>query len=112
MSKVGTLTAFLKGMHVMGDCAAGAGLRDYHAAKAVVSAGRKRDVLDQFNTVRILLKNYRVTVHMWQGIVSVARTTHEADYDARKLAQAGGLTCDICQICDATPLIVRNTCCA
>lgn len=83
MSKVGTLTAFLKGMHVMGDRDAGAGLRDYHAAKAVITAGRKRDILDQFNAVRSLLKNYQVRVHIWQGVVSVTRTT---DADGSTLA--------------------------
>jgi hypothetical protein len=83
MSKVGTLTAFLKGQHVMGDAAPGAGLRDYHAAKACVNAGRKRDLQDRFNAVRAKLKNYRVTVAIWQGDVSVRRTV---DADGNALA--------------------------
>lgn len=71
MSKVGTLTAFLKGMYVMEEN----GLRDYHAAKAVLSAGRKRDKTDQMIAVKTILKNYRVTVCEWQGDISVRRTT-------------------------------------
>ena len=71
MSKIGTLTAFLKGMHVMGDN----GLRDYHAAKLAVNAGRKRGIEAQCAAVKIALNNHRVTVCIWAGDVCVRRTT-------------------------------------
>jgi hypothetical protein len=83
MSKVGTLTTFLKGTHVMGDTAPGAGLRDYHAARRCVDAGRKRDLQDRFAAIKVALKNYRVTVEIWCGDVEVRRTTDE---DGRTLA--------------------------
>ena len=79
MSKVGTLTAFIKGLHVMGDRYAGAGLRDYYAAKAVIDAGRKRNLDERFNAVRAALKNHRVTVTRWPAGshgISIQRTTN------------------------------------
>ncbi len=79
MSKVGKLTAFLEGLHVMGRN----GLRDYHAAAAAVNANRKRDTLDKLAAVKAALKNHRVTVKVRCGDISVTRTT---DGDGNTLA--------------------------
>ena len=82
MSKIGTLTAFIRGMHVMSNRPED-GLRDYHAARRCINAGRKRDIADRCSTIKAELKNYRVTVVLWQGDVEVRRTT---DADGNMLA--------------------------
>ena len=79
MSKIGTLAAFLDGMHVLGRD----GLRDYHAARLTMNAGRKRDLESQCAAVKSALKNHRVTVCIWAGDVAVRRTT---DADGSTLA--------------------------
>ena len=79
MSKIGTLTAFLEGMHVMGRD----GLRDYHVARLVVNASRKRDLSDRLAAAKVALRNHRVTVSIWCDDVCVKKFT---DSDGSTLA--------------------------
>ena len=67
MSKLSIVRELIGGSHVMGED----GLRDYHAARAVINATRRRD---PFPAIREALKNHRVMVsYDGQGIVRIFR---------------------------------------
>ena len=59
------------------------GLRDYHAAREVMNAARKRDLHERCSAANAALKNYRVTVCVWADDVCVRRTV---DADGNTLA--------------------------
>jgi hypothetical protein len=57
MSKIGALTAFLEGSHKLGNTD---GLREYHAARLVMAAKRKRKLMEQVNAISDAIRPYRV----------------------------------------------------
>ena len=59
-SKISQLRALIDGQHCMGND----GLRDYHCAKAALNAARKRNTIDRFNAIRLVLKNHNVIVSL------------------------------------------------
>lgn len=61
-SKLQMILEVIKGTHVMGDEVAGAGLRDYHAARAARDALRIRSPSAKMEAIERALKNYRVNI--------------------------------------------------
>lgn len=62
-SKTETLTQLLRGKAYIGDN----GLQDYHAAKAVLAAMRRRDPVNRLSGVREALRQYRVSAWLESG---------------------------------------------
>jgi len=65
ISKIEQICELLRGQHVMGDQD---GLREYHAAKRVRDANRKRDNFDRFQAMKRALKNYHVRCELDCGM--------------------------------------------